>query len=306
MKKIVIGAITLGVGLLIGGAAYAYVESRDKPEDVFQSYIRKSLTLEKFAQIQTMEGTGAKAAVNGIINTKTKELSASGSLECSGNLGNDKINLKATMSIDGQKSYVRVDSIQGKLAAGDGETYDLGSVFGGTKDKWYEISAEDVATKSQIDSGVFVSNSMLIAPGYDSGKISKSLIDSGAFSYKAFKKDGKNYVYEFVSNKSAYLTILKEQFPNLRNADLILDGIYIQGNTMESTVTVDSKGNLINEKLTIKNECAELVEAFTGEAPINIAKESTGVANVVGEAAVKIEKPINPKSIQSISEDFSF
>lgn len=306
MKKIVLAVATLLVGLLIGGSVYAYLEGQDKPEDVFRSYVQKTLTLEKFAQVQTMEGTGAKYALNGHLDAKTKELRVSGSVECGGNIGSEKIDMKTTMSVDGQKSYIRIDSMQGKLVAEDGSTYDLGSVFSGTKDKWYEVSVENSNIKSQIDSGVFVSGSMLVAPGYDADKISKLLIDSGAFSYTSFKKNGDNFVYEFVSNKSAYLSILKEQFPALRNADLILDDVYTQGNTKTSTVTVDARGNLISEKMTDKNECAELIESLTGEVPTNIAKEFTGVATTVGENVVKFEKPTNPKSIQLISEDFVF
>lgn len=306
MKKIIIAASILSVGLLVSAGAYAYVENQNKPDKVFQTYLQKSLSTEKLSVVQNMEGTGAKLVLNGQINAKNKTYTASGDLECSGKIGEHAIVVKATVSLDKAASHVRINELTGKVADPDMGDVDLGTVYAGAKGKWYEASKEDPAVKAQIDSGVFVSNSILIAPGYDAEKISKKLIDSGAFSYKSYKKVGNNFVYEFTSNKALYLNVLKEEFPNLRNPDLILDSVFADKGVLDSTVTVNEDGKLISEKLTSTNECATLIEGFTGETPTNIATDFAGTSTVVDEAAVKIDRAINPKPIDQIGEDLVF
>lgn len=307
MKKkvtVVIGAVLLA--LLIGAGVFIFINSRVSSDQVFRNYIEMSSKSKTLDSVETDKGTGTTAEIKGSLNTDAKKMLITGELTCTGQLQKKEVSLKANMQVENEKSYLKLNSITGQIVQDDGTVLDLNSVYTKVKDNWYLITDTDPQAKAQIDSGVYVFNSAVVAPSYDNDKLVNALINNKAFVYTSVVRTGKNYEIKLVANKSAYLETLKEVFPNLDKPDLILDNLFEDKSTLESTLLVSKNGDLIKEQLTNTNVCPEIMSTFVGEGTEGLAKDLSGVNTPKAKGSITITPITSSKPIEDMVNDLVF
>jgi hypothetical protein len=114
---------------------------------------------------------------------------------------------------------------------------------------------------------------------------------------------GENYRLDIRVNRNAYSDFLGDIFPNLSSDDLILDSIFDDKSTTESTLTISKSGKYISEKLTSENLCPDIVQSFLGEEPAGLAKSLTGTNEPAEFKSIPAVK--NSEPIDSIANDLS-
>ncbi len=306
MKKRV-AYITIGILILLAifaAGGYAYTNIRVTDEKVFRSYVEKGVTAKQLTQTETYEGTGSKTALKGLLDSQKKTTNISADIVCTATVEGKEVNLDASIQQENDKVYYRVNSISGEVDNSDGNTLNLTSVFSKVKGVWYVSPDSDKAVKAQLDSGVFIFNSVLVAPSYDTNKVVDALINKKAFTYSHIEKVDDNYVISFSVHRDKYIEVVKEMFPNLSNVDLIMDSIFEDKSSIESTITVKKDGTHIKEELTNKNLCVDLITTFVGLEPKGLAENLTGVNESKPAGSITITPVTNSKPLDQLSSDF--
>lgn len=301
-KKVLIAGVLAGI-VVIGAGALAYSQTRVTDDEIFRKYITEMAATKSLAQVETYEGTGTQTTVRGVIETESKKFQLIGEVKCNGSVEGNTVTIDATIAQDGEKSYLRLDNAAGTASDSDGNPVDLASAYVNVKNKWYTISEEDKSIKSMFDNSAYIFNSSVLAPGVDKEKIADVLIDKKAFTYSSISKEDGNYIIKFQSHRSEYQDAIKELFPAMTNVDLVLDTIFTDGSTEDSTITVDKAGKYIKETRTDANPCTDMFSTYTGSEQEDQATYISGENRPIDAATFSFPTITEPKPLESMFED---
>lgn len=306
-KKVVYILIAMVVIIaLIATGVFAYSSTRISDEEIFRAYVEKGVTSTKATQLETYEGTGSKTTLKGTLDTQKKALAVTADVVCTTTSEGKEISIDMSVQQENAKGYYRVNSASGSITNSEGDPLDLPTVFSKIKGVWYSAPELDKATKAQLDSGVYLFSTSVMAPGYDSTKVVDALITKKAFTYSSIEKVDGNYVISFTAHRDKYIEVAKEMFPNLSNIDLIMDSIFEKKSSFESTITVDKNGTQIKEKLTNTNLCVDMISTFVGIEAKDLAESLTGVNEAKPHGSITITPITDSKPIDQLTSDFVF
>jgi hypothetical protein len=302
-------ALVGGVLLLIGvGGAFAFIAvQRINPDKVFMEYLKNYARASNIASEEEFAGTGAKGKAMGVIDVKEKSLLINAQLECTAKISGKSVTVDASVQNENTKGYVRLNAIKGELLLEDGSSMKLSELYRPAVGKWYMIPDDDPALKAQLDSGIYVFTSAVIAPGYNIDSFVPDLIDNKALEYVFTRKtkDG-DYEYQVTANKQQYEAFLQENFPNLSNRDLVLDSVFGDQKTKLTTLVTDKTGKLISEKYSDENVCKEIVEIFAGEAGEGMPNEITISSNLKALNEINIPTVRDARPLDSLMTDLGY
>jgi hypothetical protein len=303
MKKwIFAGAIVVVVaGLGIGGFLL-YQRTQVTPEEAFRKYLTTGVKKTKFTQVEKYKGTGSSQSAKGLLDTKSKKMIISADLNCSANVSNTHVKLSSNVQLENGIAFLRLNTISGNIQTPNG-TINLSTLYKNVTGKWYKNPEVDKSIRSMLDSGVFAFNSLVIAPSYDEKKIVDYILQHNVMEIQSSTDTGENYRLDIRVNRNAYSDFLGDIFPNLSSDDLILDSIFDDKSTTESTLTISKSGKYISEKLTSENLCPDIVQSFLGEEPAGLAKSLTGTNEPAEFKSIPAVK--NSEPIDSIANDLS-
>lgn len=299
-KIIVIAALVI---IAVGIGTVVYTKTRTSNDQVFRNYLLRTAKQTTYSSSESYSGTGTTATLKGIVDISAKKLTVSGELTCTVNIESKPVVLKASFQTENADLYMKINDTSGEVKNLDsGETYNLANVYSKVRGVWYKLDP-DSAIKSQLDSGIYVSSTGIIAPSYDTDKLVNALLAKKAIVYSYESKTNDGYVFRVTAHKDAYLETLKEVFPNLSNPDLVLDQVFTDGSTLNSTITVDKDGTVKSEKLTDTNPCTNLVNNLIGEQYEGLAKSLTGTSTPQPKDSISIQPIQNPKPIAELQND---
>lgn len=269
--------LILFIALISLGVTYYFI-NQTTPEKVFGAYVSNGLKLKQRASYENQDGTGSKTSSKIIIDLSNKIYRTNSKLECSAKYRGDEVSVKATIQQENGKTYFRLDEITGKYKNLNGGGFDLGPSYANVVGKWYSSDADNKAISSLLNSGVMAANFSLSAPSYDTKVIQNEIIKNKVFYFNSSSKSDDTYVFKFVSDRNSYAALLKDKFSNLSNQDLVLDNIYGEKTTYNSTLTVGSDGQWIKEVASTHNNCVDLFNLYIGEEVKGIAQDVNTVA----------------------------
>lgn len=305
-KNYVIPAIVVVVVLLASGAGYFYFSNKTDPDSVFYNYVNKHLMLDQYAFTESAEGTGVMMSATGINDIKKKTYTVSVPLECTTKYNDSEVSINATIQLEGASSYLRLDKISGNYTNSDDTEFNLAKIYSKVKGQWYEIEDENLGVAALLDSGIAAYNSIIFAPAYDTEKLTAEIIDTKVFSYNSFSlNDNGNYVFQFVSNRNAYTALFENNLPNVSNVDLIMDTIFSDKSTFESTLTVGEDGTFISEQLLAPNLCPVLFDTYIGETAQGQAEEINSDSRSTDFSTVKFDPVTSSKPGDQMGKDIT-
>lgn len=305
MKKLLLGVLA---AVLIGVGVYTFVSQNQPkptdPDDIFTAYLHSTAKINPLAQAQTISGTGARFTSSGFTDANKKEVRITTAMKCTGTVDDHNTTLEATLVNKNADYFVRIDKFSGSLVNTEGRTFDLARVFSHVAGKWYIMNEDYTPAQSQLDSGVFVYSSAIIAPGHDTNKLVDSLRENNALTYTNFKETDDGYAFDVTATRTHYRRVLQEVFPDLEAIDLVLDEVFIDSDTKTSTITTDKSGNFRSETTTVPNICGEFMHTLLGEEVQGIASSVTGEAKRVDMSEVDIIEAIDAKQFRDIQSDY--
>lgn len=302
-KKNIITTSVLMLGVLLAAAAFSYFQLRPKPDEVFYNYVKKGLQSESLYQKQTSTGTGIKEQYEGYVKLPSKDLRLQSKVTCSSDASGQDIEISATFQQQNEKSYIRLDKISGSYTDEEGSVFELPKLWAPVLGQWYEVADPEESITEQLDNKVMAFNSYIMAPSSNVDAIAKEIVDSNVFSYKSYRVKDGNYVYQFVADKNAYTALFKNKFPEVDNLDVIMENIFGDKATLESQVTVDKKGNFIEENLPAETLCSTVFSVYVTEEAGDFVSELPATAK--SDTGIQIDKIVNAKPFDTLYDDMA-
>lgn len=308
-KRLAIVAVVL---LMVGGLT-AFVlttgedgdKNKDKPtaEQVFDKFLENNFSTESMALEEEYSGTGSSVKSTGSLDTKAKRLRLAASISCKATVDDKPVTLAFSLQQENANLYSRLDSAGGQVTNYEsGQAYDLKNVYSKVIGQWYKIDTNE-PVQSQLDSGVYVFSTAVYAPNYDKTKAMEVFKNKNVFEVTSSRKDGDNYIYDISVSKASYLDALKETFPNLSNPDLVLDSAFADNDTQESTLTINTDGGLVLERLSSPNLCPDMIKGYIGEQYTGVPQTLTGTSKPLPVEDFKFSPIKNSKPITDLSAD---
>ncbi len=298
---LIILGLMLAFLLLSLGAFLIYNSTKPNPDKAFRNYIEWGLQQNQFAFEQKADGTGTEVIGTVKNNISKKELKGLQTAKCEGSNarveGNNKISLNASVVSIGANIYAKINSIDG-LVNINGTNKQVSTVFQNVKGKWYEVEKDNKGLASQLENNVAMYDTIVLAPDYNTKELADYIINNKVFSFTDFKRNDDKYTFNFVSDKNAYENFLKDNFPNLKNQDIILGNIFGEKSQIMSDFTINKDGQFVSQVLQAQNLCPTLMKTFIGD---DIGGFSTELRNdvryleysTVSDTTVESSQPIN-------------
>jgi len=306
-RRYVIPAVATIIIAIVAGGILTYRLSQPTSEEIFRNYLQQMATSKTYGLEESYSATGTTINLKGVLDTNKKSSRLAGDLVCTAKIQDKEAKINVSLQMENATLYMRLNSASGEVADRQtGNPIDVGKAYSKVLGQWYRADDEDNTAKAQLDSGVYVYGDGIIAPGYDSKKIVDSLIRNKALTFSSVTKSSYGYTIEVTSSKDAYLSSLKETFPNLNNPDLILDGIFDDQNSINFTVSTDTKGNILSEKLSSANLCIDFLEQYVANAPDNIANDVSGTSKHVSISSVSIAPITTSRLLSQLAEDIVY
>jgi|GEM_PF-2723203 len=301
-KKVLLAGVIVA-GVIVAGSVAAYSQLRVSNDEIFRRYVTEMAAAKSLAQIETYEGTGSNTVVRGVVDIQNKTSQLVGEVKCSATVEKRPITIKATLAQDGEKTYMRLDDATGTVSDSEGSPIDLASAYANVKGRWYTMSEEDKAIRSMIDNDTYIFNSAVIAPNVNKDKVADTLIRNKAFTYSSILKQGGNYVIKFQAHRSEYQDAIRELFPGMQNTDLILDTVFSDSTTKDSTITVDKSGKFIKETLTDTNVCTDILSTYASSEQSGQASYISGENRPIERSSFTFPAISETKPLESLFED---
>lgn len=301
-KLLIIIFVLLILILALVGAFVFYNSTQPKPEKVFRNYIEWGLRQNQFAFEEKSNGTGTETTSTAKNDVSKKEFKFSSIAKCEGtntqiSEGNNKITLNVSYAQIGANLYGKINSIDGFVNI-NGTNKELAAGFQNVKGKWVEIEVDNKGLASLLENNLATYDTIVLAPTYNTKQLADYIINNKVFSYTDFKKNDNKYTFNFVSDKNAYEKFLKDNFPNLKNQDIILGNIFGEKSQIISDITVDIDGQFTGQVVQSQNMCALTFNKFIGEGITGLSSEiGSNVRyleySTVGETTVESSVPAN-------------
>jgi len=320
-KYTIIGlAIIVAASLTIGGM---YIQRNKKtsaqsdtatgvsPEQadaIFRRYLVKSASSNGYFTNEELSGSGAKLTGTASFDASKKQILREEELHCSAKIDNSEVSLDVSLQVQNATTYYRLNEMDGIVTGADGQTRNFHDVYANIKGVWYKDPQPDMVAQDQIDNGVFVFNSEVVAPGYDAQQIANFFINNRAYTYTQVKKQDGNYVYSFRAIQTNFSeNMLKQLFPGLKAPNDILGQIFSEKSTLDSTLTIAEDGTLVKEESTGKNYCKDVLAIFTGVSQENLPSPNvlTGSATPVQAKDIQITPITNARSAEDMAKDLA-
>lgn len=302
-KQTVFTLVGIMTVLVIVAGLFSYTQLRPKPDEVLFTYIKNGLETKEIASEQTGTGTGVEMSLKGSLDIPSKKLLLKGDVSCVSKASGEEIKIVTTVQQENDTLYIKLNKAQGTYVNDEGESFDLSKVWAPAVGKWYIMQEDEETSAAQLDAGVFASNSILMAPTYDSEEIAKEIIESKVFSYKSYRIKDNNYVYQFVADKNAYVSLLKNKFPNVKNADLIIENIFGDKSSVESELILNKKGVFVKENMPLETVCTDMFSIFADENAGDFVSEIGSTSNLLNE--VDIEKVTDPQPFDTLYDSMA-
>lgn len=300
------------IGLIVGAGWYV-MQSKKKPlattkaavspEQAFKNYLTTQSKLTKTAFSETFSGTGTNVKSKASIDVSGKKFNVTADLDCSAQIDNKPISVKMNVQYENTIIYIRFNEVNGDVTNYQtGQVRKLDTVFSKAKGVWYKLP-DDQAQKSQLDSGIFVFGSAIIAPGTDTSNLADTLLTKGVFKITSNSKDGDNQILNITSSKSAYLDVLKSVFPKLTSPDIIISNMFKDATSRDSTITINNNGKLVQEKSTQNNVCFDAVNGYIGNQFTGLTKDVSVTSTPISYDEVKIIPITDSKPVANFARD---
>lgn len=303
-KKTRIIIVIITVLVLLALAIGIYIDRNPKPEDVLRKYLKDTAQSSQYSGTENYSGTGSELKLKGTINLTNKKLIAFADGTCESKADTGKITINSSIQIENSSTFLRINNASGSIDAGEGQKINLKTLYSKIKGRWYKLDDEDKAIKMQLDSGVIVSSTGIMAPAYDTERIVNTLINDRVIQIESSSKENGNYLISVKVTRSTLEGAIKKLFPNLSNVDLILDGIFDDQQDDRSTITLSKNGKFLGERKDTTNECVKLIKEFTGSDPTDLSKRISGNST---QKKIDAIKPIRgAKPFSQFSKDFVY
>lgn len=299
--------IGLGLAFLVAASCAVYFVSRanSSPDKKLANFFKAQAALTQLNLQSVFSGGGDTLTYTVAIDTTSKEAIDTRDMKCSTNYKGNVVTTHFLMYSVGDTKYVKLYSVDGLVKLNPQLTRDTVKVFSKIKNTWYQATAPDKANGSMGESGVFVYDTGVVAPGYDSAKVAQSLVDSGVFSIVSYKNTDAGNNFNLKIDRKRYDRFLKSTFPNLKNVDSILDNIF--GNQTAKTVTIaglQEDGTYKTATTDIENLCKTVYQTFIGINPTDQASRVEGVFRQISPTDVNKQSVTDPKPFDSILKDY--
>jgi hypothetical protein len=238
-------------------------EQEAQADKVFRKYLvtliasKSKYTAENYTP--TSDNT-ASSVITGrtAYDIAQKSVATSLSYACTAKIDTADVKLNVTVQTENADTYVRLNSISGQAA-------DLAAVNAKAKGIWYKSDQPDPAIQAQLDSGVFVFGSGVIASGYDAEKVADALIRGNAYDYTLSKHIGDAYTFTITTRKDNYIAVIKQAFPRLSSVDTIVGPLFSNNATeLDSALTVKEDGTIVNELGLRSDACPDQAKLYLG------------------------------------------
>lgn len=299
---IIVGAVVAAVAIL----ALIGLVSYPKPETVFKNHLEKLAKTNVYAPEESYSGTGTTVNVQGKVDIPNKTLMMLGNMSCNATIAGSNVKMDFAVQQENASSLVKIKDVTGTVSSG-GTSVDLGPIFSKVKGNWYKLdsSQDNAATKSQLDSGIYVFEDGIMAPGHDAKSVAQTLLDKKVFNIKSSSRSGSTYKYTVEVSKSAYSAAIKSLFPNLSNQDKIMDSVFEGESSATMDLTLGRDGSLKTETKDFPNSCSTFVNSFTGTSATNFDKKIKGQIVAKKPGDVSIQKIENSKPFTQYVTDIS-
>jgi hypothetical protein len=238
-------------------------EQKAQADKVFRKYLVKLISSKsKFSteNYTPSSNTSSSAVITGktAYDTEQKSVMTSLSYACTATVDSADIKLSVTVQTQNADTYVRLNSVSGQPA-------ELAAKNAKAKGLWYKTDQPNAVIQAQLDSGVFVFGSSVVAPGSDVEKVADILIHSNAYGYELDKHIRDTYTFSIATRKGNYAAALKQAFPGLTSVDSIVSNLFTGSETeLDSTLTVREDGTAINELGLRSDACPEQAKLYLG------------------------------------------
>jgi len=300
--KIIVGAVVavFAILVLIGLLSYP------KPETVFKNHLEKLAKTNVYANEESYSGTGTTVNVQGKINIPQKTLMILGNMSCDATISGSSVKMDFAVQQENASSLVKIKDVTGTVNSG-GTQVDLGSIFNKVKGNWYKLdsSQDSASAKAQLDSGIYVFEDGIMAPGHDAKSVAQTLLDKKVFNIKSSSRSGSTYKYTVEVSKSAYSEAIKSLFPNLSSQDKIMDSVFESESSVTMDLTLGKDGSFKTETKDFPNSCSTFVNSFTGTSATNFDKKIKGQIVAKKPGDVSIQKIENSKPFTQYVTDIS-
>ena len=245
------------------GGHEATAEEKVQADKVFKKYlVRLAASKTKYsAENYTPSSDSPSAAVitgREAYDLGQKTVATSLSYACTATVQNTDISLNVSVQTDNTDTYVRLNNISGQAAG-------LVATNAKAKGIWYKTSQPNIATQAQLDSGIFVFSSGVLAPDYDAKKVADVLVGNNVYGYVLDRHVGGAYTFDITTRKDKYAVALKQAFPNLTSSEAILDALFANNATeLESSLTIHEDGTVVNELGLRSDACPEQAKLYLG------------------------------------------
>lgn len=264
-------------------------------------------SLKAYGLQEEYAAEGSTINTAGAIDLNKKTVDVTANSQCSAQVNGEEVRMDTTLKTENAHPYIRFNNVTGQLTnKRDGGTIDIEKAYSIAKGQWYDYGGDLPIIKAQLENGIFVFSDGIIAPDHDSNKVADALINNKAITYDSIDKIGANHVIKATSDKKQYTAALKEAFPELKEAEAIVELTFGELNTIKSEITVDSNGNMISTKHNTINLCKNLFEQQFGTGIFNLDNEISGVSRQVPLADIKPEPVRTDKLLSQLLKELVY
>lgn len=304
MNKKLLVVLVLAVLIVVGTGGFMIFTKNNDPSDTFNSFLKAQASQKQAAVDGGFEAQGINITDLLSVDVSSKQVINQRTIKCEAKYLGNTIALNVSVYSYGNDQYLRLDNISGVVKAASGPTRDTTKVFSKVKGNWYKVAEPEMTTMPMAESGVFVFDTGVIAPSFDSDKIVKAFAANEVFVIVSSNNTDNGTTYKLKVDRVGYQAMLSSTFPDLKNTDKILDGIF--GRESSKTITVydaTAEGKYSSVASDINNYCNIVYTTFPGLKIAGQPSRISGVTKPIEPAQVKKINITNAKSANLIITD---
>jgi hypothetical protein len=277
--------------------------SQEEIDRVFRNYLVKTMRQKTLASEDNYNDSGIKIHSMLAYDGVGKHVRGTATVDCTLTVNGQTVALNSSVQIEDAASYLRLNDISGQLEKTSGGSIYLSDAFAKAKGVWYKAPA-DAAMQAQLDSGVFVFNSGLVAPGRNAEDAVQFLINERAFGDYTANKIGNQYTYFISTYRQNYSGALKGAFPDLATPDDVVDTLFSDASdSKSSTLTLLQDGTVVKERTDENNMCRDMVRIYLGIDTTDLAPIVNGTSVPIAADKVKLTPVTYSRPLTEINKD---
>jgi hypothetical protein len=308
-KVLIIVAIVGGVVIAASLAAFFMSKEQVSPDQAFEKYQKNSLALATLSEKEFVSPANEKSKqdIQGSFDLNNKKLEIYGELDCKVDSSNGTFGLKFGLYQNGSKASLAFLGATGTWVI-EGEQVNTQEALQPILGKWFAIPDVDKAAEEQLNNQVIFGSTNVYAPKKNADDIYKSLTENNVFTYTnavALEENGKKYfTYTVTTQKAAYVKFLEKAFPELKEKDLIIDGVFGEGKDSIVTELKVSGETFLEVSSTYRSEnyCATYIQEFIGVEDSTLPSEIGIKSEVVPQSDIQFTAPTDTLPLEQLSE----